>query len=632
MNENLGKTLRKNGIDLAFVLSKKSNIIFSKEDSGLNFIIGVIVGAIVAGFITFTLVKNNQRRTKDNRIDEKSSGNKNLESAKLKIKILDVQNKLELNLGQVTWLSKENSGIFEEMTLKLENVLKNGEDNVAGIEQTNAAINEMADLSDQLNQFAEKLDAEAAVWLQQSDENKLSITSISEFMRVARSTNDTANVRNNDLQSSSDQIYGIIGYIRDISSQTNLLALNASIEAARAGEAGRGFSVVAGELKKLSDQTDNAINDIESMIKLFGSKTEELDSCLTEASIQFEQVDEQISNAESTFRQMEASFEKINSTIQEIFTQSSTQKRISSEINLAVESISESVMQTHEHTLETMQATNLMKEKNIDINDVYNSLSHITKTFEKATSVLTDESDIYIGINPFTSPERINELYAPILQDVFASMNKRVRIIIPESYDAVYDLLKKGRIDCAWLSPLAYVSAKTQCAIEPIASPEVNGAASYHGLIISKDLSSLDKLRGKSFAFVDEKSASGYLYAKAFLEEEKLLAGLYETKFLGSHDKVIEAVANGDVDAGATYNEAIESHPQLASGLNTLHQTKDIPKDAIVINLNRRGVDSEDVKQALLDYSGQNSAKITGFAEVEDKEYDVVRVLDSKSV
>ncbi len=127
------------------------------------------------------------------------------------------------------------------------------------------------------------------------------------------------------------------------------------------------------------------------------------------------------------------------------------------------------------------------------------------------------------------------------------------------------------------------MSAKEKCHIEPVASPEVNGSARYNGLIITKAFNSLNELRGSKFGFVDEKSASGYLYAKAFLEDERLFSRLGEMKFLGSHDKVIEAVDSGDIDAGATYNEALENY-RHKSNITTLHQTDDIPKDAIVLN------------------------------------------------
>ncbi len=158
-----------------------------------------------------------------------------------------------------------------------------------------------------------------------------------------RSINEavTAGARSvTELGKRSAEIGRIIEIINDIADQTNLLALNAAIEAARAGEHGRGFAVVADEVRKLADRTTKATDEIATSIEAIQRETGESVRLMQGGTAQVESGVAQATSAGASLEKIVAGASGVAQTIRAIAAASAEQSAASSEISRSVESIS----------------------------------------------------------------------------------------------------------------------------------------------------------------------------------------------------------------------------------------------------------------------------------------------------
>lgn len=191
----------------------------------------------------------------------------------LRIRALEVVTKL-LNFEQQivldtyeTELNRKLLSMEKDKKLELYQVIGVTTEQLAALSrQTSASIEEVISRIDRVTSHAVTGNRLGENSYAKSEQGALVVQALTAEMNDVMASTAEIDEEMVRLKKISEEITGIIGMVKEIADQTNLLALNAAIEAAKAGEHGRGFHVVASEVRKLSDQTKQAVEDISGLI------------------------------------------------------------------------------------------------------------------------------------------------------------------------------------------------------------------------------------------------------------------------------------------------------------------------------------------------------------------------------
>ncbi len=202
------------------------------------------------------------------------------------------------------------------------------------------------------------------------------IQGMNRIYEVVRKSSDTVQ----QLGKSSEQIGEIIQVIDDIADQTNLLALNAAIEAARAGEQGRGFAVVADEVRKLAERTTKATKEIATMIKQIQKDTEGAVVSMEEGTKEVEKGKQLADKAGESLKQIISGASEVVDIITQVAAASEEQSAASEQISKNIEMISNVTQQSTSGVQHIAKASE-------DLNRLTSNLEQLVSKFKISNDV-----------------------------------------------------------------------------------------------------------------------------------------------------------------------------------------------------------------------------------------------------
>ena len=384
-----------------------SSATFSKILLIVISILGAIVAIILGLLITRNITKPLKRltdaakiiatgdlREKDIVVNTKDEMNDLAKAFNLmKNNLFNLIKSVSLNVSSTTAAAEELAASTDEVTVATNDVAKQvetlalganqsantGKDCSVGMEETAHGVNRIAEAAQHLHSQA--MDTQTI-----ATEGGQTLLTAEQQMAVIQKSSYETKEKIKQLSIQSAEIENITKVITDITEQTNLLALNAAIEAARAGEHGKGFAVVADEVRKLAEESKNSANQIVGLTSIIQKDTKGVEESVNLTVQNVDQGVTYLQNAQTSFNTILGAISEMTSQIQEVSASTEEISASTEEVTASVTEMahaadiasktSESVLASVEEQTATMN----------EINSVAKSLSEGAMTIQEEIS------------------------------------------------------------------------------------------------------------------------------------------------------------------------------------------------------------------------------------------------------
>lgn len=284
-----------------------------------------------------------------------------------------VLRQMRIALNDIIVRTKNECATLQDEMRHLQNLSNAIVDNSANVETqavtVSAASDEMVSTTQDIARNCENAASSSNLCKNISDNGlQQVIDAVNSIREQSERTKDNAQ-KIESLAQQTKEIGSIVSTIDDIAAQTNLLALNAAIEAARAGEAGRGFAVVADEVRALASRTTASTQEISKMVKHIQDEAALATDSITSSVVNMESVAENSSKTEELLKEITHHVIDVNQQITQIATAAEEQTTATSEISMNMQNITHATSDMTQHA----------NHQNEAMDKAYNDLEQLIK-------------------------------------------------------------------------------------------------------------------------------------------------------------------------------------------------------------------------------------------------------------